>query len=118
MMRDAWTSAGGAARDAAGRFAVPLLYVAWDEHLMFGAPVCLAVAPDMRFEALLADVLPRVYGAHPDFARIDWTQVQWLRSGQVWTPDPQRSLHDNGLRHKDVLRLRTPGLGGLGGNGF
>jgi phenol hydroxylase P4 protein len=118
MMRDAWTSAGGAARDAADRFAAPLLYLSWDEHLMFGAPVCLAVAPQTTFGALLEEVLPRVYGAHPDFARIDWKQVQWLKSGRVWTPDPARSLHENGLRHKDVLRLRTPGLGGLDGNAF
>lgn len=108
---------GVCGRDAAPRFARPLLYVGWDDHLMFCAPVCLAPAPQMRFAEFIADVLPRVYGAHPDFARIDWRHAQWFKSGSPWIPDPLRSLQENGLQHKDVLRLRTPGLFGLGMSG-
>lgn len=29
-----------------------------------------------------------------------------------------KSLADNGLRHKDVIRFRTPGLTGLSGTAF
>ena len=38
------------------------------------------------------------------------------QSGQAWTPDPAKSLADNGLKHKDVIRFRTPGLEGIKGS--
>lgn len=101
------------AKDVRENFPAPLLYIGWDEHLMFCAPVCLPLPPDLPFGALAEQVLPGVYGEHPDFARIDWAQVQWFKSGQPWTPDPARSLADNGLGHKDAIRFRTPGLAGI-----
>lgn len=103
-------------RDARENFPAPLLYIGWDEHLMFCAPVCLPLPPEMPFGALASEVLPGVYGAHPDFARIDWSQVQWFRSGQPWQPDPAASLAANGLAHKDAIRFRTPGLRGIEGS--
>ena len=93
-----------------------LLYINWDGHMMFCSPVCLPVPPDMPFSALVDDVLPGIYGAHPDFARIDWSAAQWEHGGQPWRPDPAKSLADNGLVHKSALRLRTPGLEGIGGS--
>lgn len=104
------------AADRRENFPAPLLYIGWDEHLMFCAPVCLPLPADMPFGALARDVLPGVYGAHPDFARIDWSAVQWLKSGQPWTPDPALGLAANGLGHKDVIRFRTPGLTGIAGS--
>jgi len=103
-------------RDVRENFPAPLLYIAWDEHLMFPSPFCLPLPPDTPFGALATAVLPGIYGYHPDFARIDWATVQWLKSGQPWTPDPAKSLADNGLRHKDVIRFRTPGLHGIKGS--
>jgi phenol/toluene 2-monooxygenase (NADH) P4/A4 len=104
------------ARDTRRNFPAPLLYIGWEDHLMFCAPVCLPLPPDTPFGALAAAVLPGVYGEHPDFAKIDWAHVQWFKSGQPWRPDPARSLEDNGLRHKDVIRFRTPGLSGIKGS--
>ena len=104
------------ARDVRENFPAPLLYIGWEDHLMICASVCLPLPPDMPFGALATQVLPGVYGEHPDFAKIDWTTVQWLKSGQPWTPDPARSLTDNGLKHKDVIRFRTPGLTGIKGS--
>ena len=104
------------ARDVRENFPAPLLYIGWEDHLMICAPVCLPLPPDMPFGALATQVLPGVYGEHPDFATIDWTTVQWLKSGQPWTPDPALSLTDNGLKHKDVIRFRTPGLTGIKGS--
>lgn len=104
------------AKDVRGNFPAPLLYIGWEDHLMFCAPFCLPLPPDMPFGALATQVLPGVYGAHPDFARIDWSQVEWFKSGQPWTPDPAKSLADNGLGHKDVIRMRTPGLNGIAGS--
>lgn len=104
------------ARDVRENFPAPLLYIGWEDHLMIAAPVCLPLPPDMPFGALATAVLPGVYGEHPDFAQIDWAQVQWLKSGRPWTPDPAQSLADNGLKHKDVIRFRTPGLTGIRGS--
>ncbi|WP_077000100.1 phenol hydroxylase subunit P4 [Variovorax sp. KK3] len=107
----------GTVADAEDRFhGNRLLYIGWEDHLLFCSPVCLPLPPGMPFGALLKDVLPGVYGSHPDFARIDWTQVRWLDSGKPFTPDPAKSLADNGLVHKSVIRFRTPGLAGIGGS--
>lgn len=105
-----------AGKDARENFPVPLMYIGWDEHLMFSAPLCLPLPPDTLFGSLPATVLPGVYGYHPDFARIDWSKVEWFKSGKPWKPDPAKSLVDNGLTHKDLIRFRTPGLSGLGGS--
>ena len=58
---------------------------------------------------------------HPEFKQIDWSQVQWLRSngtaaGEPFTPDFTKSLAENGLGHKDVIRFRTPGMTGIAGS--
>lgn len=101
------------AKDVQDNFPAPLLYIGWDEHLMFCAPVCLPLPPETPFSTLINEILPGVYGQHPDFAQIDWSQTQWLKSGKPWKPDTSRSLSDNGLGHKDVIRFRTPGLQGI-----
>jgi phenol hydroxylase P4 protein len=93
-----------------------LLYINWEDHLMFCSPVCIPVPPSMPFAALREEVLPGIYGSHPDFAKIDWSKTQWVHGTAPWTPDPAQSLADNGLVHKSVIRLRTPGLTGLAGS--
>jgi len=103
-------------KDAVEKFPAPLVYVGWEDHLMFPAPFCLPLPPDMPFAALAAQVLPGIYGYHPDFAKIDWSRVQWFKSGKPWTPDPSKSLAENGIGHKDLIRFRTPGLEGIAGS--
>jgi len=93
-----------------------LLYVGWEDHLMFCAPFCFALAPAMPFGALVESVLTDAFGYHPDFDRIDWGRVVWLKSGQPFKPDADKSLAANGLVHKDVIRFRTPGLTGILGS--
>jgi phenol hydroxylase P4 protein len=93
-----------------------LLYICWDEHLLFCAPMALPLPPTMPFGALLSEVLPGLYGSHPDFAQIDWGQVQWTHSGEPFHPDPALSLSDNGLVHKSVIRFYAPGLRGIQGS--
>ncbi len=107
-----------APKDSQDKFPAPLLYIGWDSHKMFCAPFCAPMAPTMRFDELVHNALPGMYGAHPDFARIDWQQVQWLRDGLPFCPAMDQSLADNGLGHKSVLRFRTPGLNGLSGSSF
>jgi phenol hydroxylase P4 protein len=83
---------------------------------MFCAPFCFPFPPVMPFRDLVEKVLPGAYGYHPDWAKIDWSQVHWFKSGKPWQPSLDKSLADNGLRHKDVLRFRTPGLTGIQGS--
>jgi len=103
-------------RDKRENFPAPLLFIGWDNHLMFCSPVCLPLPEDTPFSALPASILPAVYGAHPDFEKIEWNKVQWFKSGQPWTPDPALSLQENGLGHKDVICFNTPGLNGIDGS--
>jgi phenol hydroxylase P4 protein len=106
----------GARKDRVENFhGLQLLNIGWDKHLLFAAPMCIPVAPDMPFGALIEKVLPGMFGAHPDFALIDWRQVGWLNSSVSFTPDPGKSLAQNGLGHKAILRFQTPGLPGIHG---
>jgi phenol hydroxylase P4 protein len=85
--------------------------------LLFGAPASLCLAARTPFAALCTQVLPGIFGLHPDFAQIDWDRVLWTKSGQAWQPDPGKTLAENGLTHKDLIAFRAPGLKGLGGTG-
>jgi len=93
-----------------------LLYIGWEDHLLFCAPFAFPFPPTMPFRAVVEEVLPGSFGYHPDFARIDWAQAEWFKSGQPWRPDFDKSLAENGLRHKDVIRFHTPGLRGIAGS--
>ncbi len=109
----------GDMKDTADKFhGQQILNIGWDQHLMYATPMCIPVPPGMPFGALVEQVLPGLFGQHPDFARIDWSAVQWMRSGEAFSPQMDRSLADNGLGHKASLRLRTPGLDGLAGAAF
>lgn len=105
-----------ASHDVAARFANPVIYIGWDEHMMFAAPVVQMLSLDTRFDELMNKVLPKLYGAHPDFALIRWEQAQWFRGGTMFTPHPSGTLAEHGFTHKSVLRFRTPGLEGLRGS--
>jgi len=98
--------------DKRENFPAPLLYIGWEDHLMYCAPV----PADTPFSALTGQILPGVYGEHPDFEQVDWSRAEWFKSGQPWTPNPDLSLEQNGLGHKDVIRFRTPGLTGIEGS--
>jgi len=107
----------GEVKDSADKFhGAQLLYIGWEDHLMFCAPFAFPFPPVMRFADIVEKVLPDAFGAHPDFAKIDWSRAEWLKSGRAWTPDFSKTLAENGLRHKDVIRFRTPGLTGIKGS--
>ena len=80
-------------------------------------PFAWALSPSMRFGDIISGIFPQAFGAHPDFEKVDWSKVEWLKSGSPWKPDFEKSLAENGLRHKDGLRFRTPGLNGIKGSG-
>ena len=105
-----------ASHDDAARFEHPLLYIGWDEHMMFAAPIVQMLPLNTPFDALIHKVLPKLYGEHPDFANIQWDKAQWFRGSTMVMPKRADALADHGFGHKSVLRFRTPGLEGLRGS--
>ena len=109
--------ANAAIADDRSRYVVPLLYVGWDEHMTFSAPLCVPLSLSlMLFSDFASQLLPKLYGAHPDFARIDWARVQWFAGSRLFTPQMHRTLAENGLAHQSLIRFRTPGLEGVLGS--
>lgn len=98
-----------------------LVNVHWEKHLLFAWPMCLPLPPEMPFGGLIEAVLPSIFGAHPEFSQIKWENVEWRRTAGdatvQFTPDPAKSLADNGISHKTTILFRTPGLNGLDGTG-
>ena len=95
-----------------------LLYILWERHLTICAPIALALPPDTSFDRLVREILPRtVFSQHPDWAKIDWQAAQWSVRGEPVRPAPGATLSSLSLGHKALLRLRTPGLDGIGGVG-
>lgn len=95
-----------------------LLYVNWEKHRMFSRPFVLALPPDTPFRVLLEKYIPDAYSFHPDFPKIDWAAVRWQNSHTRFTPDPDKTLAQNGIGHKDLIRFTTPGLDGIAGSGY
>jgi len=93
-----------------------LIFIGWEDHLMFCSPMCIPVPASMPFGALVKEAMPSLFSSHPDWEKIDWDKVQWFRSGKPFAPALDKSLADNGLAHKSVIRFRTPGLTGIQGS--
>ena len=108
----------GEVKDAVERFhGNQLLYIGWDQHMMISAPIALPLPAAMPFGDLIDKVLPTtVFSAHPDWPKIKWSKVEWLRSTKPFKPDREKSLAENGLGHKALIRFRTPGLTGIAGS--
>jgi phenol/toluene 2-monooxygenase (NADH) P4/A4 len=93
-----------------------LIAIAWEQHLMFCAPFCVPLPPDLPFGALVRDVLPELFGEHPEFEAIDWQRTLWFSSGKRFRPDFGKSLQHHGLGHKALISFRTPALEGARGD--
>jgi phenol/toluene 2-monooxygenase (NADH) P4/A4 len=94
-----------------------ILYLHWEDHLSFCAALAFPLPAAMPFGAFLEAVVKPAYSAHPDSEKIDWTQAIWTVDGQTLTPDLTKSLEENGVRHKSLVRFWTPGLDGRNGSG-
>ncbi|MBS1129261.1 MAG: phenol 2-monooxygenase subunit [Proteobacteria bacterium] len=91
-----------------------LLFVGWDDHFLFVAPLAFSVSPNTKFSDLVEKNLTFAYGRHADWAKVDFSKAVWLKSGQPFQPDFNKTLAEQGIKHKDALRLQTPGLNGNG----
>jgi len=104
-------------RDVQANFhGMQLLYVYWEKHLMYCSAFALLVAPSLTFGDFIDQMFMGVIQAHPDSAKIDFSQALWLLNDQPFTPDYAASLEANGIDHKSMLRLNTPGLNGIQGS--
>lgn len=104
----------GIAKDKVENFhGKQLVYIGWDKHSMFCAPVCYPLPPEMPFAALVEQIIPAAFSVDPQFAQIDWDDVKWSINQQPCQPDFSKSLTDNGIGHKSVIRMVTPGLNGF-----
>ena len=92
-----------------------VVYLHWEKHLSFCAPMAFPLPPAMAFGALVGELIPNVYGKHPEFAKVDWVKVRWTLDGKSFVPALDRTLAENGIGHKSVLRFETPGLHGFAG---
>ena len=95
-----------------------LLYINWERHRMFSRPFVLALTPDTPFSVIVSKYITDCYSYHPDFAHIDWTKAVWQNSDTAFTPDMAKTLQENGIGHKDLIRFTTPGLDGIAGTGY
>ncbi len=94
-----------------------VVYIDWDKHRLYCAALAFPLPPAMPFAALVEEVIPSVWGAHPLFADISWETVEWILDDQPLIPDIALSLADNGIGHKSLLRFITPGDEGIAGAG-
>lgn len=90
-----------------------IVYVYWEQHLLFATPYLTVVEPGMRFADYLENVIKPLMQPDPDAAAVDLTQVEWSMGKQSFKPDFNASLADNGIVHKAQLCFRTPGLNSL-----
>ena len=101
----------GVSRDAVENYkGQQLLFISWDHHMLVAAPIMFRAHPDTKLGELIDSQLVPLLQSDPDAAAIDWNKVEWMKGSESWTPDFDRSLADNGICHKQQLRMRTPGL--------
>ncbi|MDD2224346.1 MAG: phenol hydroxylase subunit P4 [Pseudomonas sp.] len=89
-----------------------LVYVGWDHHLMFCAAFTYLIAPSATFAELRDGMLPKGFSLHPEYSKINWDSATWLLDGEPFTPQLDKSLQEQGIGHKSLLRFQTPELKG------
>lgn len=93
-----------------------VVYLHWEQHLSFCSAIAFPLPPSMPFGAFIEAIVKPHYAAHPDFEKIDWSTVIWSIDDEKKTPDLGKSLEENGLKHKSLVRFWTPGLEGYKGS--
>lgn len=93
-----------------------MVYIHWEDHMMFSAAMAFPFPPSMPFGAILNEILPTFYGMHPNFEKIEWDKVKWMLDGEDFTPDPEKTLEQQNIGHKSLIRFWTPGLHGYKGS--
>lgn len=89
-----------------------MVFIGWDHHLLFCSAKAFALSPDMLFSEVIEKVMPEAFGQHPEFGAVQWQNAQWFLNREVFQPDFSRSLADQGITHKSMIRFHTPDLKG------
>ncbi|WP_171430100.1 phenol hydroxylase subunit P4 [Acinetobacter lactucae] len=89
-----------------------LLYVGWDHHTLFCSAHAMLASPQQTFGQLIEQQITGGFAQHPDFAKIDWSKVQYRLDGQIISPESTKTLAELGFSHKSLLRFVTPELNG------
>lgn len=93
-----------------------LVYLCWENHLLFCAPFTLPVDPALTFGDFIEQVVKPAIALHPDAAQVSFDVARWRLDERPFAPDLASGLAANGVVHKSLLHLHTPGLEGLGGS--
>jgi phenol/toluene 2-monooxygenase (NADH) P4/A4 len=92
-----------------------LVYLCWEKHLLFCAPFTFPLPPEMSFGDFIDNVVTPSISSHPDASSVDFASATWRLNDQPFTPNVTVSLSANGIDHKSLLHLATPGLNGIAG---
>ncbi|WP_026928189.1 phenol hydroxylase subunit P4 [Granulicoccus phenolivorans] len=106
----------GVPRDSVDKFhGKQIVYLNWHQHLLFAAAFMTWVEPELTFGDYIGGPITALIAADPDAAAVEWDKVEWKVRGESFTPDFAKSLADNGIGHKDLITMHTPGLNTLCG---
>lgn len=91
-----------------------LVFINWHAHRVVSSLRAFPLPPQMSFGALLKDIIPITYNIEPDYEYLDFetTEVIWEVDGKIIIPDFSKSLTENGVGHKSVIKFITPSLTG------
>jgi len=90
-----------------------LVYVGWDKHLLFCSAFTFMVSAESTFRALTDEVIVDAFSQHPEWSQINWGEANWLLNGESFVPDRTKTLKEQGITHKSLLRFETPQLKGF-----
>lgn len=89
-----------------------IVYVGWDHHLMFCSAFAYPVPPATTFKALRDGVMQEAFEMHPEYSKVNWETATWLLDNKPFEPQLDKSLQEQGIGHKSLLRFQTPELKG------
>lgn len=96
-----------------------LVYISWDKHKLIDTAMAFPLSPKIKFSELLSDIIPVAFSAHPDFENVVWdNSILWNLNGESFNPDIKKSIEENGIDHKSILRFETTNLTGINGIGI
>lgn len=95
-----------------------LVYVGWDHHLLFCASKAYPVPPSAPFSVVVEQLMTAAFSQHPEFSDINWDSANWILDGEVFAPDMDAPIEDQGVGHKSLIRLSTPELKGYASAGI
>ena len=103
----------GVPRDVVANFnGKQIVYVCWEQHLLFATPFLLVLEPSMRLDDML-QIVKTLMQADPDAAAVDLSKVEWRKGKSAWSPNFAATLAENGIAHKEQITFSTPGLNTL-----